>query len=575
MASILSSWLFIWQGPCYTRVRMVTEFLKNSRQLLARRQNNILSAASILMVAVFFSRLLGLLRDRFLLGVFFGETARQLDIYFAAFRLPDMIFQLLVVGALSAAFIPVFTQYVLKDKRQAWHVASTVITLGFTLFIILALILVVFAQPLSRLIAPSFSLQELTLMANLTRVLIIAQGSFLVSNFITGILQSHRHFIIPALSPIVYNLGIIFGILVLSPILGIYGPALGVIIGAFLHLIVQLPLVKTIGFNYRPSFDIFHSGVRRIGRLMLPRTLALAVSQIELTVAVFIATSLSTGSLAIFSVAQHLNALPVGLFGATIGQAALPTLSQQCSTKSLSKFKSLLLSSFNQVLYLSLPASMILLILRIPIVRLAFGAKSFPWEATLLTGKVVALFAISVFAQAIIQILVRGFYALANTRIPFFLGVIAVATNVSLSFLLVYKFDLGVLGLALAISLASFLHAGLLLIFLSSLVGGFNKSKLFTPFLKMSLATVLTGFALWIPLKVLDRYILNTAKTIQLIILAIITISIGLSVYFLLSKLFKIKELDSFVNLLKRIKNFQRFLSQTEKVLENPIPQES
>lgn len=554
---------------------MVTEFFKNSRQLLARRQNNILSAASILMVAVFFSRLLGLLRDRFLLGVFFGETARQLDIYFAAFRLPDMIFQLLVVGALSAAFIPVFTQYVLKDKRQAWHVASTVITLGFTLFIILALILVVFAQPLSRLIAPSFSLQELTLMVNLTRVLIIAQGSFLVSNFITGILQSHRHFIIPALSPIVYNLGIIFGILVLSPILGIYGPAVGVIIGAFLHLIVQLPLAKTIGFNYRPSFDIFHSGVRRIGRLMLPRTLALAVSQIELTVAVFIATSLSTGSLAIFSVAQHLNALPVGLFGATIGQAALPTLSQQYSTKSLSKFKSLLLSSFNQILYLSLPASMILLILRIPIVRLAFGAKSFPWEATLLTGKVVALFAISVFAQAVIQILVRGFYALANTRTPFFLGVIAVATNVSLSFLLVYKFDLGVLGLALAISLASFLHASLLLIFLSSLVGGFNKSKLFTPFLKMSLATILTGFALWIPLKVLDRYILNTTKTIQLIILAIITISIGLSVYFLLSKLFKIKELDSFVNLLKRIKNFQRLLSQTEKVLENPIPQES
>jgi putative peptidoglycan lipid II flippase len=555
---------------------MVTKFLQNSRRLLNKRQSSILSAASVLMIAVFLSRLLGLLRDRFLAGTFFGpDTTWQLDVYFAAFRLPDMIFQLLVVGALSAAFIPVFTKYLVKDKQEAWHIASTVITLGFSLFLLLAIVLAIFAQPLSRLIAPTFSPSELQLMTSLTRVLIIAQGSFLVSNFMTGILQSHRHFIIPALSPIAYNLGIIFGILVLSPFLGIYGPALGVIIGAFLHLLVQLPLTKTLGFRFRPSFNITHPGVRRIGRLMLPRTLALAVSQIELTVAVFIATSLSAGSLAIFYFAQHLNALPVGLFGATIGQAALPSLSQQSSPRSLNRFKSLLLSSLNQVLYLSLPASMILLILRLPAVRLAFGAKGFPWEATLLTGKVVALFAISVFAQSAIQILVRGFYALANTRTPLFLGSLAVITNVFLSFLLVYRFHLGVLGLALAISLASFLHAGLLLISLFRLVGGFDKQKFFIPFIKMSLATLITGVALWIPLRVLDRYILNTTKTLHLIILSIITTAIGLSVYLFFSKLFKIKELDSFINLAKRLTNFKRLLSQTKKVFQSPVSQQS
>lgn len=555
---------------------MVTKFLKNSRQILTRRQNSILSAASVLMVAVFLSRLLGLLRDRFLAGIFFGSnSAWQLDVYFAAFRLPDMIFQLLVVGALSAAFIPVFSQYLEKDKQQAWHIASTIITLGLSLFFVFALILVIFTQPLSRLIAPTFSPQELRLMVNLTRVLVIAQASFLVSNFITGILQSYHHFIIPALSPIAYNLGIIFGILVLSPILGIYGPALGVIIGALLHLLIQLPLARTLGFRFRLSFDLVHTGVRRIGRLMLPRTLALAVTQIELTVAVFIATSLSAGSLAIFYFAQHLNALPVGLFGATIGQAALPSLSQETSKKSLQKFKSLLLSSLNQVLYLSLPAGMILLILRLPAVRLAFGAKGFPWEATLLTGKVVALFAISVFAQSAIQILVRGFYALANTKTPLVLGTLAVIVNVFLSFFLTYSLKLGVLGLALAISLASFLHAGLLLFFLSRSIGGFGKKKLLIPFLKMSSATILTGFALWVPLRVLDRYILNTTKTLHLVILAVITTSIGLSVYFLLSKIFKIKELNSFINLFKRLKNLPRFLSHTEKVLEAPITPQS
>ena len=174
---------------------------------------------------------------------------------------------------------------------------------------------------------------------------------------------------------------------------------------------------------------------------------------------------------------------------------------------------------------------MILLVLRLPAVRLAFGARNFPWEATLLTGQAVALFAISVFAQSAIQILVRGFYALANTKIPLFIGSLSVLVNVLLSLLFVYRFNLGVVGLALAISLASFFQAGLLLIFLSRLVGGFAFDQLFKPFFKMSLATILTGFSLWAPLRLLDRYILNTTKTFDLIILSSVTVLIGLSVY--------------------------------------------
>ena len=547
----------------YSPEVMVNNFLKNSKTLLLRKQSNILSAASVLMIAVFFSRVLGLLRDRFLAGTFFdANTAWQLDVYFAAFRLPDMIFQLLVVGALSAAFIPVFTDYLLKNKKQAWQLASTIITFGIILFFAFAIILIIFAKPLSQLIAPSFLSTEVILMTRLTRLLVIAQGAFVISSFLTGILQSQQHFIVPALSPIAYNLGIIFGIITLSPHFGIYGPAIGVLIGAFLHLIIQLPLIKKVGFVFKPSFNIKDHGVRRIGKLMLPRTLALAVSQIELTVAVSIATSLSSGSLAIFYFAQHLNALPVGLFGATIGQAALPTLSRQYTLKSVEKFKRLFLSSLKQTLYLSLPAGMMLLVLRIPAVRLAFGAGNFPWEATLLTGRVVALFALSVFAQSAIQILVRGFYAIGNTRTPLFIGALAVILNVFLSFFLVYSMDLKILGLALAISLSSFFHTSLSLILFSRLLGGFSKKDLLIPFTKMSVATIITGIFLWIPLRILDRYILNTAKTIDLIILVIITSTIGLLVYLFLSKLFKIKELDNFIDLIKRSKNLKNTSSQ-------------
>jgi len=525
---------------------------------LFRKQNSVLSAAAVLMTAVLISRLLGLLRDRFLASYFFDPaSAGQLDVYFAAFRLPDIVFQLLVVGALSAAFIPVFTRYLLKDKEEAWHVASTVISLGIAGFLILAGIIFWLAAPLSRLIAPGFSPAELELMIQITRWLLLAQLSFLVSNFFTGILQSQQHFIVPALSPIVYNLGIVLGIWLLSSTMGIFGPVAGVILGAFLHLIVQLPLLKATGFRFVWSFDWRHPGVRRIGRLMLPRTVALAVSQIELTVAVFIATGLPAGSLAIFYFAQHLNSLPVGLFGATIGQAALPTLSQDAQRDdSLLKFKQLLIDSLNQVLYLSLPAGMILLVLRLPAVRLAFGARTFPWEATLLTGRAVALFAISVFAQSAVQILVRGFYALGNTRTPFILGTLAVLANVALSFNLVYRADLGVLGLALAISLASFLHLGLLFWALSRKLNGFGWETFWLPVVKMTAATLLTGLALYLPFRWFDRYIFNTTKTLGLVGLSVVTGLIGLLVYVGLSYLFKIREVNHFTSLFKKLRRF-------------------
>lgn len=535
---------------------------------LFKKQNNVLSAAAILMAAVLASRLLGLLRDRFLAANFFAGDAWQLDVYFAAFRLPDMVFQLLVVGALSAAFIPVFTRYLLTDKREAWQVASTIISLGLVGFALLAGTIFILAEPLSRLIAPTFSLRELSLMVAVTRWLLLAQLFFLVSNFFTGMLQSQQHFIVPALAPIAYNLGIIFGILVLSPVLGIFGPVAGVILGAFGHLAVQLPLTRILGFRFRWSLDWRHPGVRRIGRLMLPRTLALAVSQIELTVAVFIATSLPAGSLAIFYFAQHLNSLPVGLFGATIGQAALPVFSQNTQGRSLDKFKQLLITALNQVLYLSLPAGMILLVLRLPAVRLAFGARSFPWEATLLTGRVVALLAISVFAQAAIQILVRGFYALADTRTPFFTGAAAVLINVLLSFILVYRLNWGVTGLALAISFSSFIHSGWLFLGLSRRLGAFSLGDFWLPAGKMVLATLVTGLCLYLPFRLLDRYIFNTTRTVELIGLSLVTGVIGMAVYGLLSHWLRIKELDHFISLVKKLRHFRLALKQTEEIDE-------
>lgn len=525
------------------------------------------------MAAVAMSRLLGLFRDRLLAGTFFGGREWQLDVYFAAFRIPDMIFQLLVLGALSAAFIPVFSRYLEKKEKEAYYLSSSIINFLLVFFILLAILVFIFTRPLVKLIAPAFNPVEASLMVSLTRIMLLAQLFFCLSNFLTGVIQSHQRFLIPALSPVAYNLGIIFGIVVLSRWLGIYGPTIGVVIGAFLHLIIQLPLALKLGLRYSLVFDWRHPGVKQVARLMLPRTFALAVKQVELTVAVFLATSLAAGSLSIFYFAQHLMNLPIGLFGLTIGQAALPTLSRESSEKGLDKFKKTFLSSFNQILYLALPASAILLVLRIPAVRIVFGAASFPWKATLLTGRVLAIFSISIFAQAVIHILVRGFYALHDTKTPFLIGALAVLTNVSLSFLFIFKLGLGILGLAWAITIASLLQSGLLLLFLNRAIGGFGKKEFFVPLIKMGVATFLTAVALWIPMRLLDRFILDTTRTINLIILTAVATASGMVVYFALSYFLKIAELKSFISLVERLGRWRQVLEESEEIITTPSPQ--
>lgn len=547
---------------------MVNNFLKNGRELLIRRQNSILSAALILMLAILASRILGLVRDRLLAGAYFIPGQEwQLDVYFSAFRIPDMLFQLLVLGALSAAFIPVFSQLSQVDEKHAWKVASTIINAGTLFFLAISLIIFLWTPYFCKLIAPNFSGRELSLMVNLTRLMLLAQMFFIVSNILTGILQSYQRFLIPALAPVFYNIGIILGILLLSPFFGIYGATVGVVLGAFLHFIIQLPVALHLGFSYQPVLALTDPAVRRIGRLMLPRTLALAVSQIELTVTVFIATSLTAGSLSLFYFAQHLNDLPVGLFGLTIGQAALPVLAVE-ATKNQENFKRLLLASLKDIFFLALPASVLLLVLRIPMVRLAFGAKTFPWEATLITGRVVALFALSVFAQAGIQVLVRAFYALQDTKTPFYTATLAVLVSVALAFALTFGLHMDVMGLALAVSLSSFFHIAILIGLLQKKTGFINRDNFWVPVLKIIFVTSLMAIALWLPMRLLDQYMLDTTRTINLIILTLLATVLGLMVYIGLSALMKIEELGRFLGLLSRFGRWRAILSQSEEYLD-------
>jgi putative peptidoglycan lipid II flippase len=359
---------------------------------------------------------------------------------------------------------------------------------------------------------------------------------------------------------VLYNLGIILGIIFLSPVMGIYGPTFGVVLGTFLHFIIQLPLAYRLGLKYHLTFDFRHSQVREIGRLMLPRTIGLAVAQIDYTVDIVLASLISTSALVYFSFAQHLQLLPVGLFGATIAQAALPTLSEEGVKRNLTDFRKTFLLCFHQILFLVLPFSVLLIILRIPTVRLVFGAARFDWQATVLTGRVLACFSLSLFAQSLVHLLARAFYALHDSKTPVIIGAISVITNVVISIYFILGLELPIWGLGLSTSIANILNACLLLIWLDKKVGKFNRRQLLIPTFKIFLVSFLTAFALYFPMKLFDQLIFDTTKVFDLLLLTGTTALFGFCVYLFLSWLFKIKTLKSFLELLAKIEVLQKTL---------------
>ncbi len=546
----------------------MVKLIKNTLSIFSRPQSGILSAASVIMMTVAASRILGLIRDRLLVSRF--ETA-DLGVYYAAFRLPNLIFELLVMGALSTAFIPIFTSYIETDrKKEAFEVASSVINIGLILFAIFTIPLLIFTPQICKFLAPGFNNDQIRLMVPFTQIMMLAQViPLLIGNFFTGILQSFRNFIFPALAPVLYNIGIIIGIVLLTPSFGIYAPVYGVVLGSILFTLIQVPLVFAYGYRHTWRLNLNHPGVASIGKLMGPRTLGLAVSQIDTTVDLMLSTLLGASAVTVFNLAQHLQQIPIGLFGASLAQATLPTLSSAYAKKNMAEFKSIFLASFHQILFLVVPLSAMLVVLRIPTVRLVFGAKHFDWDSTVLTGKTLAYFSLSLFAQALIHILARTFYALHDSKTPVVIGGISVVINTVLSILFIQFFHLPIWSLGLSTSIASIINALFLLIFLDGKVGGFNKKDLFIPIVKIFLAGLVSGFALYIPIKLLDKLVFDTTRTFSLLILTSISATIGLGVYFIFAWFLEIPEFSILYKILKRAEKLKGIFIETSQEVVN------
>lgn len=554
---------------------MVKKIFSSSQALLSREQSSILSAAVIITASSFLSALLGLLRNRLLVGNFFGDPIlrAQLDAYWVAFRLPELIFQLLVIGTVSAALIPVFNKFAKNDPHEAHHVTNSVMNLALLLYLAASIIIFIFAPGLTSLItSDSFSTAQINLAAQLTRIILAAQFFFAISNFLSGIIQAQQRFLIPALSPAAYNLGIILGILLLTPYLGIYGAAIGVVFGAILHLVLQLPLAIRLGYRYSLTIDLHHQGVKDMIRLTPPRIIALGVDQIDLMIAVFFATALPTGSLTVINLAQQLMTAPTRIFSVPLGQASLPFLSKQIASGEVKQFSRTLHDSLQHIFFLAFPAGMLLLILRIPLVRIAYGASEFPWAATLLTGKAVAILSVALFAQGGTHLLVRAFYSMHNTVTPLIASVIAVAINISLSFLGVYVWGTGVLGLAFAVATAEIIHFCILCGILLKKIPDWSLTDLLKPTTKIIFASLIMGICLWLPMRLLDRYVFDTTRVIPLLMLTGIASLIGGGMYLFFAKLLSIPEYHAYMNILAKVGNWKSVLTQSPEAIEPTSP---
>ncbi|MFA6271991.1 MAG: murein biosynthesis integral membrane protein MurJ [Patescibacteria group bacterium] len=519
-------------------------------------QATITGGAIIIGLAQVVSRILGLLRERILASTFgAGET---LDIYYAAFKIPDFVFNIIVLGALSSAFIPVFIEYWNKDKEQknvnyeSYRIANSLLNIITLILLVAGAFVFLFTDQLVTLIAYGFDAEKRKTTAELVRVMYISVLFFGASNIVSGVLHSFRRFVAYSLAPIMYNLGIIFGIYVFVPKYGIMGLAYGVILGAFLHLVIQLPSVYRSGYKYSLAMSLSLPGVRKIGGLMLPRAFGLGVTQLNQAVTTTIASTLVVGSVAVFNLANNLQYFPISVFGVSLALSAFPVFSQAFIENDTSKFVLHFSQTFRRILFIVIPISIVILLLRAQIVRLVLGSGNFDWEDTILTAQTLGFFSISLFAQSLIPMLARSFYAFQNTKTPVIISVISMVINIVGSILLVQP--MGVLGLALAFSIASFVNMILLLTALRTRLGDLDDQRIINSTLKIILLSLLMGLTIqalkyvigpWVDMQTFFGVLIQTAGS---------TLGGGL-VYVLLAVKLNFDEVDIIKKFLQKAKN--------------------
>lgn len=508
----------------------------------------IAKAAGFMMAATLIARLLGLVRD-IIFYTWFGRT-HVTDAYNAAFSIPDLIYMLLVGGALSSAFIPVFSGYLAENKEEeAWKTASIVFNFTVILLLILIAIAEIYTRPLILLLVPKLPPDIINLAVTLTRVMFIQTFFMALNGLALGILNSKQHFTSPAIGSILYNVGIIVVGLALAHEIGIMGFAIGVVTGAALNLAVQVPALRRAGIRYYPLLDLTHPGFKKIMLLMLPVLIGLSVTQLNLFVTQNLASGLEAGSISALRLAQRIMQFPIGIFGISIAMAVFPTMNAQATRNEVLEFRRTFSLGLRAIFLITIPAGVGLIALREPVIQLFFQQGKFTAADTAATAWALLFYCLGLFAYSALQLLNRVFYSLKDTITPVVVGIASIGFNILFSIILV-RYMRGN-GLALAYSLAGAVNMLVLMVLLRRRIGSIDGARILKTFAIACAASALMYAAARFTALSLSTW-LTLAPKISELITVLAGMGVGVMVYGAIVLFFRLEESELVLNLLRR-----------------------
>lgn len=435
------------------------------------RASGLVRAGLLLSSAFLASRVLGYVRT-VVLSATFG-VGPELDAFFAAFRLPDLIFQVVAAGAMGSALIPVLAGlFAAGERARAWRVVATVANLLLVGLTVLAIAAYVAAPVLVRVLAPGFDAAGLARTTDLTRIMLAAPILLALGAVATSTLNAEDRFTAAALAPIVYNVAIIGGAILLGATMGVTGLAIGVVVGALGHLAIQLPTLLGLGFRPSLRIDLEDKAARRVLALLGPRALGLGASQFTFIVMTALSSGLGAGAVSAYSIAFALLQIPIGVIGVPLGVVIFPSISREHAMGAIESYVALVTRSVRLLVFVMVPITTIGIALRVPVVELLFGYGKFEAADIERTATTLAAFLLGLPAHAAIAVLARAFYARQDTRTPVAAAVLAVVVNTALGVALVGPLRLP--GLALAIAIAAWVEAAVLLVMLGRHVPTFE-----------------------------------------------------------------------------------------------------
>lgn len=528
------------------------------RSLLTSKTTSVTSAAVIIGSLSLVSRIVGVFRDNMLSSMF--GAGDVLDAYTSAFLIPDMLLQLLMLGALSASFIPIFTKYYGKDDEKAWRFTSTILNVFGAAFAVVVLLSIIFAPWLTQIVAPGYGAEKLAMTVSMSRVISLGELFFAASMVFGSVLQGAKRFFLYSLAPIVNNVGIIFGALLLTPTFGPMGLAWGAVFGAMTHACLQGIGVYALGYRHSFHVSFRDPDLKTTSIQMIPRVLGLAVNQVNFVAMSAIASLSIAGSATILKFAYNLNSFPIGIIAMAYAVASFPALCDRRAAGDMKGFVASFSHAVRQVLLWIIPATVMFLLLRAQLVRLAFGRGKFDWAATVLTADTLAFFALSFAAQSLMYIVVRAFFALEDTKTPFITGLFAALINIVLGYLLVPSY--GVVGLSAAFSIATVFQFAISWVLLRRKIGSLDEWRIVKTVASLSLAGFTAGLATQAMKYVVVQWI-ALDSFIAVFIQAAVAGSIGVLVYIGVGLLLQNEDVHNFAAALRRKLLKQSKVSET------------